>query len=66
MVFCGARVGQAVHQGSRPTRHFRRTSRLQKNYLGTPALHWAVRLGQEENTTQGAQKGRPARPQLRG
>ena len=63
MVFYEPRVGQSAHQSSRPTRPIGRTSRLRKNYVGTPVLHWSVRLGQEENTTQGAQKGRPARPQ---
>jgi hypothetical protein len=31
--------GSVSTLGSQPTRHIRRTSRLRKNYVGTPALH---------------------------
>src|SRR3972149_1784051 len=41
----------------------RLASRLRKNYCGTVEIQWSVRLGQQENNAQGAQKGRPARPQ---
>ena len=36
--------------------------RLRKNYTNAPEFRWSARLGQQENTTQDAQKGRPARP----
>ena len=39
------------------------SNRLQKNYCGTVKIQWPAHLGQQENTTQDAQKGRPARPQ---
>jgi hypothetical protein len=31
--------------------------------MGMPEFHLSVRLGQQEYSTQDAQKGRPARPQ---
>jgi hypothetical protein len=36
---------------------------LRKNYCGTVDIQWSAHLGQQENTAQDAQKGRPARPQ---
>jgi hypothetical protein len=33
---------------------------LRKNYCGTVEIQWSVHLGQQENTVQDAQKGRPA------
>ena len=39
------------------------TISLRKNYVSTRELHWSACLGQQEDTTQDAQKGRPARPQ---
>jgi hypothetical protein len=36
---------------------------LRKNYCGTVEIQWSAHLGQQENTAQDAQKGRPARPQ---
>jgi hypothetical protein len=38
-------------------------SRLRKNYGGAPELHWSAHLGQQKNTMQDTQEGRPARPQ---
>jgi hypothetical protein len=37
-------------------------NRLGKNYCGTVEIQRSVRLGQQENTAQDAQKGRPLRP----
>jgi hypothetical protein len=40
----------------------RNASRLRKNYVGTPDLHWSACLGQQENRAQDAQKRRPSHP----
>ncbi len=37
-------------------------SRLQKNDVVTPELHWSARLVQQKHTTQDAQKGRCSHP----
>jgi hypothetical protein len=37
-------------------------SRLLKNYVGTPDLHWLACLGQQENILQDAQKGQTSHP----
>jgi len=37
-------------------------SRQRKNYCGTVGIQWPAHLGPQENTTQDAQKVRPARP----
>jgi hypothetical protein len=39
------------------------SNRLRKKYCGTVKIQWPAHLGQQENTTQDAQKGRLARPQ---
>jgi len=36
---------------------------LRKNSVGMPEIYWLSHLGQQEKTTQDAQKGRSARPQ---
>jgi hypothetical protein len=40
----------------------RNASRLRKNYVGTPDLHWSACLGQQENRAQDAQKGLTSHP----
>jgi len=39
------------------------TRRLRKSYCGAVEIQWPARLREEENATQDAQKGCPARPQ---
>ena len=58
---CPRREG---HRSSAMPKWFsRNTSGLRETPVGTPEFHWSVCWGQQEHTTQDAQKGCPARPQ---